>query len=246
MAWDYLMPIFFQDDRTGQRSRAHNPFAGGLGLSVQDVGFVLGISGIIAAVVQGIIYPIMERLLGPWPLLFLVTICHPIAYFLVPYLVSVPQEWLFFGIYACVILRNLCSIIAYPILMGLLNDFCPQKKYRGRVNGAAASGSALFRTLASPMCGYLYGLGTTVRFTGLAWWASGLVALVGTVQFAWIERPKDKVSDDVESAFPWIKSDVNEGEVLLDNTDAAEGYCKDQIEGMTITIVEVAESQTED
>ena len=40
------------------------------------------------------------------------------------------------------------------------------------------------------MAGYLYGVGVQRGFTGLAWWGSGIVAIVGAVQALSVDKEK--------------------------------------------------------
>lgn len=58
----------------------------------------------------------------------------------------------------------------------------------GKINGLAASTGAACRTVAPPVSGALYTLGSRMDFTGLAWYGSALVAGVGAVQCFTVER----------------------------------------------------------
>lgn len=151
------------------------------------------VNGIIALFVQGVIFPLAASWLGVWRLFILVTCGHPISYTVVPYLAFLPQSALYPGIYACLTIRNLFSILAYPVLLILIKDASPGPSYLGRINGLAASVGAACRTLASPIAGFLYGVGIKIDFTPLAWWASALVAVLGAVQLFLIRRQKDSV-----------------------------------------------------
>ena len=60
----------------------------------------------------------------------------------------------------------------------------------GKINGLAASAGAACRTVAPPIAGYLYTLGSRVDFTGLAWYGSAFVAIVGAMQSFTVKRTK--------------------------------------------------------
>src|SRR5436190_17760251 len=95
MTYDHLLPIFLQDKRVTDVSAPsisplHIP--GGLGLSMQAVGVVMSINGVIALVVQAIIFPLFTEWLGIWRVFVLVTALHPIAYFIVPLLAFLPSS----------------------------------------------------------------------------------------------------------------------------------------------------------
>jgi len=187
MTYDHLLPIFFQDDRKDDVS---TPLAGGLGLSIQQVGVIMSVNGVIALFVQGVIFPAMAAWLGVWKIFILVTVLHPIAYFIVPYLAVLPEDLLYPGIYACLTVRNFFAILAYPVMLILLKEASPSPTYLGKINGLAASTGAACRTLASPIAGLLYGVGIDINFTALAWWASGLVAIIGSFQCFYIRQRK--------------------------------------------------------
>lgn len=188
MTYDHLMPIFFQDKRT----TTPHQLSGGLGLKTQSVGVIMSINGLIALFVQGIIFPLMASWLGVWRLFVLVTIGHPIAYFIVPYLILLPDSWLYTGIYASLFVRNFLSILAYPLILILIKEAAPSASCLGKINGLAASTGGACRTMASPIAGILYGVGSQKRFTPLAWWISALVAVIGAMQISWIDRQKNK------------------------------------------------------
>ncbi|KAF2144974.1 uncharacterized protein K452DRAFT_295538 [Aplosporella prunicola CBS 121167] len=189
MAYDVLLPIFLQDRRSnGVSALLSAPLAGGLGLTIQQVGLILSINGIIALVIQAIIFPLMAAWLGVWRLFILVTVGHPLAYVIVPYLVVLPEEIVFPAIYAALAIRNFFSILAYPLLLILIKEASPSAAHLGKINGLAASTGAACRTVASPLSGLLYGLGSREHFTALPWWASALVALLGTFQIPFMKR----------------------------------------------------------
>jgi hypothetical protein len=199
MTYDHLLPIFLQDARKSANNQmvhlmnmaTHNQanwFAGGLGLSVKDSGVILSINGLIALFTQAVIFPMMASWLGIWRVFIIVTIGHPLAYFVVPWLVFLPTNLLYPGILLSMAIRNFSAILAYPVLLILIKEASPSPLSLGKINGLAASTGAACRTIASPIAGYLYGLGLSIDFTALAWWASALVAVFGIVQALFIPR----------------------------------------------------------
>jgi hypothetical protein len=194
MTYDHLLPIFLQDENTRRRSPGHHAFLdipGGVGLSTQTVGMIMSTDGIIALVIQSLIFPALAGWLGVWRLFVVVTILHPIAYFMVPFVALLPQNLVFIGIYACLIVRNILSIIDYPVLLILIKQASPSDSVLGKINGLAASAGAASRTIAPPIAGYLYSTGAEVGCTALAWWGSSFVALLGAVQLWFIQRKKN-------------------------------------------------------
>lgn len=196
MTYDHLLPIFLQDERICINNVSQSPFyiPGGLGLSTQSVGIIMSINGIIALFIQAILFPLFASWLGVWKTFVMVTVLHPIAYFIVPYLAFLPESSLYPAIYVCLAIRNFFSILAYPVLLILLKEAAPSPSVLGKVNGLAASAGAACRTISPPIAGYLYGIGTQIGFTGLAWWGSGIVAIAGAFQILSIQRTKNKTA----------------------------------------------------
>lgn len=198
MTYDHLLPIFLQDKwverNTSALSALPGSFAGGIGLSIQEVGMIMGVNGLIALFIQALVFPLMASWLGVWKLFVLVTVCHPIAYFVVPYLVLLPQDWVLTGIYVCLAIRNFLSIIAYPLLLILIKEASPSPSHLGKINGLAASTGGACRCIASPIAGLLYGIGSQLGFTALSWWVSAAVAILGAFQIPFITRQKHKTA----------------------------------------------------
>ncbi|CAL5868674.1 uncharacterized protein PFLUO_LOCUS2901 [Penicillium psychrofluorescens] len=193
MTYDHLFPIFLQDKKfalTGGLNGSLFDIPGGVGLSTRTVGLIMSANGVIALVIQGVVFPAMAHYLGIWRLFILVTVLHPIAYFMVPFLVLLPQHLVFVGIYTCLIVRNILSIIAYPVLLILIKQATPADSVMGRINGLAASAGAASRTLAPPVAGWLYSTGAGIGCTAIAWWGSTIVAFAGVFQLWFIQRNK--------------------------------------------------------
>ena len=124
----------------------------------------------------------------------MVTILYPIAYFIVPSIALLPTNLIYPGIYAALTIRNLPYILAYPLILILIKEACPKPSVLGKINGLAASAGAACRTLAPPIAGLLDGVRGRLGFTGIAWWGSGLVAVLGAFQLFYIKRDRSKKS----------------------------------------------------
>ena len=205
MVFDSLLPIFLQDDRVAppvsssfaaSSTEAYSiasSLGGGLGLSIKQVGVIMSFNGVIALFVQGVIFPLVADWLGVWRLFQLVTLLHPMVYFLVPYLALLPSGNLFPGLYGVLALRNFFAILAYPLILILLKEACNPKNL-GKVNGLGASVGAVARCIAPPLSGILYGVGADIGFAGLAWFAGGLVAAAGAAELFWMSKSKNRNS----------------------------------------------------
>ncbi|KAL9124904.1 MAG: hypothetical protein Q9217_005816 [Psora testacea] len=194
MTYDHLFPIFLQDERVTPQHASLFTIPGGLGLSTQSVGIVMSLNGLIALFIQAIIFPLFASWLGVWKTFVMVTVLHPVAYVIVPYLAFVDKASLYPAIYACLTIRNFTSILAYPVLLIMLKEATASPLVLGKVNGLAASAGAACRTIAPPIAGCLYTIGSQINFTGLAWWGSALVAVIGAFQIMTIKRTKNKTA----------------------------------------------------
>ncbi|KAL8399582.1 hypothetical protein RB594_000107 [Gaeumannomyces avenae] len=198
MTYDHLLPIFLEDERAqplGVLSALGSPLPGmlyspgGLGLSLRAVGMIMAVNGAIALFIQAVVFPVAAERLGVYRLFVAVMLLHPIVYVIVPLLLLVPESLLFPAIYACLSVRNLFSILAYPLLLILIKEATPGLSMLGKVNGLAASAGAACRMVAPPVAGYLYTVGSQMDCTALAWWGSALVAVFGAVQCFSVRRP---------------------------------------------------------
>lgn len=209
MSYDHLLPIFFEDDRpahlpVGNPLDPLSPFysPGGLGLSLWAVGMIMAVNGVIALIVQAVVFPIAALKIGVYRLFIIVTVLHPIAYMMMPSLLYVPESLLYPAIYFCLTIRNLFSILVYPLLLILIKEATPTTTVLGKVNGMAASAGAACRMIAPPIAGYLYSMGRRMDCTALAWYGSALVAVVGAIQCFQVQREKAR---DRADEFP-VKS----------------------------------------
>jgi hypothetical protein len=204
MTYDHLLPIFLQDKRADNNINAFElssaSMGGGLGIPVQSVGVIMSINGIIQLVIQAFVFPLLAEFFGVWRLLLLVTVAHPIAYFIVPFLQLLPQSMLYPGLFACLTVRSLTAILAFPLLLIMIKEAAPDKSHLGKINGLAASTGAASRTVASPIAGLLYGLSIDLHFTALAWWASAAVAIIGAMQVPFLNRAAHHCHAQVRTA----------------------------------------------
>ncbi|KAK0391103.1 hypothetical protein NLU13_0605 [Sarocladium strictum] len=193
MTYDHLMPIFFEDDRVSALiGQDHGVFPfyspGGLGLSLRAVGMIMAVNGVIALVVQAVIFPLAAERVGVYKLFLIVTVLHPIAYFIVPFLLLVPESLIYPAIYTCLAVRNVLSIILYPLLLILIKESTPTASALGKVNGLAASVGAACRMIAPPIAGFLYAYGRKMDCTAIAWYGSVIVAIAGAFQCFYVPR----------------------------------------------------------
>ncbi|KAM6533470.1 hypothetical protein FALCPG4_006452 [Fusarium falciforme] len=208
MTFDHLLPIFFEEKRAVAIEMLHTtsifPFysPGGLGLTLRNVGMILAVDGGIALCIQLFIFPWAANKFGTYRLFIIVTILHPIAYMLMPMLLLVPEALVYPAIYCCLIVRNILSIILYPLLMILIKEATPTPSALGKVNGLAASAGAACRMIAPPIAGYLWSLGSKFDCSALAWYGSAIAAVFGAIQCFYVPRQKNEEPTEETPSVP--------------------------------------------
>lgn len=220
MCFDHLLPIFLQDSADETAVNAANLLPPGLGMTTFQVGTILSVSGISALFIQAVVFPLLASYMPATRLLFLVTLLHPLAYIPMPFLAILPNKLIFPGIYTALGFRNFTSIIAYPLLLILLKQACPSSSMLGKINGLAASVGAATRTVAPPLAGFLYAWGSDIGFTGLAWWGSAVVAIIGALQIFFVQREKPSII--IYEAIP--------GEEVVVNVEGADAHTYNAIQ----------------
>lgn len=197
MVFDSLIPTFFEAD-----AEPRNTFAGGLGLDTAHVGLIMSVNGVIALFVQAVVFPLLATKIGVWRLFVLVTVGHPTAFFIVPFLGACSPEWLDPAIYGCLTIRNFFSIIIYPLILILIKEASPSPSCLGKINGLAASVGGACRMIASPVGGILFSVGEAKDFSALPWWVTAGVATFAALQLPLIQRQKNKTAH-IGTAVDW-------------------------------------------
>lgn len=199
MVYDSLIPTYFEAD-----ADTRSAFGGGLGLDTGRVGVIMSVTGVIALFIQAVVFPYLACKIGVWKLFVLVTVGHPLAFVVVPFLGACTSTgaWLTPAIYACLTLRNFFSIIIYPLILILIKEAAPSPSSLGKINGLAASVGGACRMAASPAGGFLFSIGEEAGFSPLPWWVTAGVAAVAVLQIPLLKRQKNKTAH-IGTAADW-------------------------------------------
>ena len=204
MTFDQLLPIFLSTDPTKHPETRRLPFkfVDGFGFDSQSIGVVLSVQGVYSMAATCFIFPRVARRLGALQLFRLVAISYFLLYLVTPYLVLLPKNLQTVGIYIIVIWKCTYSTMAYPSNAILLTNSAPTNLSLGTINGVAASTASLCRAFGPTISGLLYSLGLQAGYSGLAWWTSGLVTIVGAFISFQLMEPNgrlDEKTDDIET-----------------------------------------------
>jgi hypothetical protein len=177
-----MLPVFLSTPETNDALRLPFKFTGGFGLSTKEIGFILSMQGIYSMIATVFFFPFFVRRLGALGLFRVLALSYPFLYFTTPYLVLLPHGVArTIGIYTIIVWKCTFANFAFPANAILLTNSAPSLLQLGTINGVAASTASLSRAFGPTVSGVLYAAGLKLGYSGLAWWGTGLVTIVGGV-----------------------------------------------------------------
>lgn len=182
VSFDALMPVMLSEEPSNAPASMPFKFTGGFGMSTKSIGFMLAVQGIYSMVAQLWFFPIIVRKVGTLTAFRTVMLVWPVLYFLVPYLVLLPQSLQGTGVYAALLVKITFHVIAFPSNAILLANAAPSKSVLGTINGVAASTACLCRAFGPTITGSIHSAGLRMGYNGLAWWAAGIICAIGALE----------------------------------------------------------------
>jgi hypothetical protein len=202
MTFDQMMPVFLSTPVDHPPYQLPFKFIGGFGMPTKQVGMILSSQGVYSMIAQLFFFPFVVRRVGELRCFRMVAISYPILYFTTPYLVLLPDNLRLVGVYAILIWKITFAVLAYPANAILLTNSAPSLLVLGTINGIAASTASLSRAFGPTVSGLLYTAGLKIGYSGLAWWCSALVAILGAILSLWMSdkegRMSEKVDEDID------------------------------------------------
>ena len=186
ISFDQLMPVFLSEPITREPASLPFRFTGGFAFSSKTIGLILSVQGVYSLVAQIFLFPFAARHFGTLKTFRFVVMSWPLLYFLVPYLVLLPQRFQMIGVYFCLLWKITAQVIAFPSNAILLTNSAPSLLVLGVINGVAASTASLARAFGPTVTGIIHSWGLEIGCTGLAWWASGIACVIGAVESLWM------------------------------------------------------------
>ncbi|KAG9787325.1 MFS general substrate transporter, partial [Aureobasidium melanogenum] len=193
VSFDALMPTFLSEEPQQAEVGLPFKFSGGFGLPTKTIGFMMAVQGFYSMFAQLGLFPFVVRRVGILRTSRAVMTVWPLLYFAVPYLALLPEHLQRPGIYFSLITKTTFQAIAFPANAILLANAVPSKSVLGTVNGAASSTACLARALGPVVTGYIHSAGLKLGYSGLAWWAGGLVCAVGALESYWMEESEGRL-----------------------------------------------------
>ncbi|CAG9977286.1 unnamed protein product [Clonostachys byssicola] len=154
-------------------------FSGGLGLSSKSMGLVNTILGSIGIPLQILLYPVLSARLGILASYRMFLPLSIAAYFLIPYLVLLPDNMavIWTCLTALLSLQVLARVFITPASMILVNESAPSPTLLGTVHGFASSISSFARIFGPSIGGSALGWGLAHNFVGFPLWGMGVIGL---------------------------------------------------------------------
>jgi hypothetical protein len=177
-----LLPVFLSTPDKGNESYSLPfKFIGGFSFTTKEIALILSVQGGYSMLATMVFFPVVVERLGALRLFQLLALTYPLLYFLSPYLVLLPDPARIYGIYAIIIWKCTFSTFAYPAHAILVRNSAPSMLLLGTINGVAASTASFCRALGPTVSGYLYTIGLNQGYSGLSWWCTALVAIIGAI-----------------------------------------------------------------
>ncbi|KAK3318491.1 major facilitator superfamily domain-containing protein [Apodospora peruviana] len=216
MTFDALLPVFLSTNVPDEKKVVSLPFrfADGFGYDTKTIGIILSVQGIYSMASTSFLFPPVTLRLGALRLFRFVSIAYPLLYLTTPYTVLLPDGLRMMGVYALIVLKCTYATLAYPSNAILLTNSAPTTLSLGSINGVAACTASLARACGPAVSGYLYTLGLDSGYSGLAWWATGLVTVAGAYISCSIPEPRGRLDEKEDVAEPAAPS-AQVGDPLL-------------------------------
>lgn len=180
MTFDQLFPVFLSTAPPKHPVRELPfKFTDGFGLETKTIGVIMSVQGLYSLLSNYLIVAPVTRRLGSLRLFRLLAFSYFSLYLVTPYLVLLPEQMRMTAIYLLVIWKCTFATMAYPSNAILLANSAPSKQVLGTINGIAASTASLCRALGPTLSGLLYSWGLQTGYSGLAWWFSGFITIIG-------------------------------------------------------------------
>lgn len=182
VSFDQLMPIFLSTPPSDEAITLPFHFTGGLALSTKTIGYMLAVQGFYSLFAQLYLFPFLVGRIGALLSLRLALFIWIPLYFVVPYLILLPSALQVPAAYVALLGKITLHVICFPAVSMLLANAITSPSVMGSVNGFASSVASLSRALGPSITGYLHSKGLHSGFSIIAWWALGLVCIVGAFE----------------------------------------------------------------
>lgn len=221
VSFDSLMPTMLSEAPSDTPPSLPFKFVGGFGMSTKSIGFMLAVQGVYSMIAQLWFFPAIVKKLGTLTAFRMVMLVWPLLYLAVPYIVLLPQRLQNTGVYAAMLIKITFHVIAFPSNAILLANAAPSKAVLGTINGVAASTACLCRAFGPTVSGSIHSAGLKLGYNGFAWWAAGLVCVIGALEAYCIKDTEaspasTKIEEEQAVCEPLMTATVEDAEMKTD------------------------------
>lgn len=163
---------------------------GGFAMSSKDEGALMVGQGIYSMFAQALLFPLLAKRFGCLNIYRFTVLVWPLLYFLVPYTVLLPRQYHMLGICFCLLWRTTAQALSYPPNNIMLANSAPSMLVLGAINGVAGSTASLCRAFGPTVTGFVHSKGLNTGVSGLGWWITGLVCILGALESLLMKEPK--------------------------------------------------------
>jgi hypothetical protein len=209
------MPIFLSTPPSEDPMELPFKFTGGLALSTKNIGYMLAVQGFYSLFAQIYLFPFLTERLGTLRTLRLALFVWTPLYFAVPYLVLLPSALQVPAAYVALLGKITLHVICFPATNMLLANTVSSPTVLGSVNGLASSVASLSRALGPSITGLLHSKGLHSGFSIIAWWALGIVCVIGAFESLLLQNTDQKTNNTPENDTQNTELSLPEEEVRL-------------------------------
>ncbi|MCJ1435348.1 hypothetical protein MMC27_004720 [Xylographa pallens] len=204
ISFDQLMPVFLSEGVSHVPASLPFKFVGGFAMPTKVIGVMMSIQGVYSMIATIFFFPIAVQRFGTLATFRFVVMSWPVLYFLVPYLVFLPEHLQYGGIFFCLMWKITAQVLAFPAMTILITNSAPSMMVLGLINGVAASIASLARAFGPTLSGIIHAWGLEMGYAGLAWWASGLICIFAAVESLWMTETAGRmdITDVVDEEAP--------------------------------------------
>lgn len=164
-------------------------------MNSKDEGVLMVLQGFYAMFAQAVLFPFLAKRYGCLNIFRFAVLLWPLLYFLVPYTVLLPRGFDMIGICLCLLWRTTAQALTFPPNNIMLTNSAPSMLVLGAINGVAGSTASLCRAFGPTITGFVHSKGLSIGVSGLGWWITGLVCILGAAESLLMEEPK--INDSV-------------------------------------------------
>ena len=186
------MPVFLSTPKSDDAVTLPFKFTGGLGLQTKTIGFMLAVQGVYSMIAQLWLFPFVVQNFGTLRTFRFVLLAWSPLYLAVPYLVLLPARVQMAAAYVALISKITFHVMAFPTTAILLANAAPSSKVLGSINGVAASTASLSRAFGPTVTGLLHSKSLESGYSVVAWWACGIVCVIGAIESFWMDESDPK------------------------------------------------------